>query len=163
MFTEFFTRPNHDFTRLGRVDGWLGRTLIKIPWKFHFAHILILTNWWLQTIFHRIYLNYDEKMLMQWAAERNGHHFTKSLLKHISLKLLLWIRFNLQAVFLPSTWCKVITGSGSGLAPNRCQATTWTNDDQVFRYIFASSGMLVQFMPYNKNSMKQETMPSKPW
>ena len=27
MTTEFFTRPKHDFTRLGRVDGWLGRTL----------------------------------------------------------------------------------------------------------------------------------------
>ena len=27
MITEFFTRPKHDFTRLGRVDGWLGRTL----------------------------------------------------------------------------------------------------------------------------------------
>ena len=27
MITTFFTRPNHDFTRLGRVDGWLGRTL----------------------------------------------------------------------------------------------------------------------------------------
>ena len=25
--SEFFTRPKHDFTRLGRVDGWLGRTL----------------------------------------------------------------------------------------------------------------------------------------
>ena len=28
MISEFFTRPNHDFTRLGRVDGWLGRTLL---------------------------------------------------------------------------------------------------------------------------------------
>ena len=27
MTAEFFTRPKHDFTRLGRVDGWLGRTL----------------------------------------------------------------------------------------------------------------------------------------
>ena len=27
MISEFFTRPKHDFTRLGRVDGWLGRTL----------------------------------------------------------------------------------------------------------------------------------------
>ena len=25
----------------------------------------------------------------------------------------------------------VITGSGNGLAPNRCQAITWTNDDPV--------------------------------
>ena len=29
MISEFFTRPKHDFTRLGRVDGWLGRTLLK--------------------------------------------------------------------------------------------------------------------------------------
>ena len=29
MISEFFTRPNHDFTRLGRVDGWLGRTLVS--------------------------------------------------------------------------------------------------------------------------------------
>ena len=27
MISEFFTRPKHDFTRQGRVDGWLGRTL----------------------------------------------------------------------------------------------------------------------------------------
>ena len=27
MISTFFTRPKHDFTRLGRVDGWLGRTL----------------------------------------------------------------------------------------------------------------------------------------
>ena len=30
MISKFFTRPKHDFTRLGRVDGWLGRTLFKI-------------------------------------------------------------------------------------------------------------------------------------
>ena len=28
--TEFFTRPKHDFTRLGRVDGWLGRALPRL-------------------------------------------------------------------------------------------------------------------------------------
>ena len=28
MISEFFTRPKHDFTCLGRVDGWLGRTLV---------------------------------------------------------------------------------------------------------------------------------------
>ena len=27
MITEIFTRPKHDFTRLGWVDRWLGRTL----------------------------------------------------------------------------------------------------------------------------------------
>ena len=32
MISKFFTRPKHDFTRLGRVDGWLGRTLNYIIW-----------------------------------------------------------------------------------------------------------------------------------
>ena len=27
MIKFFFTRPKHDFTHLGRVDVWLGRTL----------------------------------------------------------------------------------------------------------------------------------------
>ena len=27
MIPEFCTRPKHDFTHLGWVDGWLGRTL----------------------------------------------------------------------------------------------------------------------------------------
>ena len=39
MISEFFTRPNHDFTRLGRVDGWLGRTLIQ-----HQAALILLTS-----------------------------------------------------------------------------------------------------------------------
>ena len=34
MISEFFTRPKHDFTRLGRVDGWLGRTLRQTDWLF---------------------------------------------------------------------------------------------------------------------------------
>ena len=29
-----------------------------------------------------------------------------------------------------SNWQTVSIGSGNGLAPNRCQAVTWTNDDQ---------------------------------
>ena len=29
MATEIFTRPKHDFTHLGRVDGWLGRTRFR--------------------------------------------------------------------------------------------------------------------------------------
>ena len=29
MITEFFTRPKHDFTHLGRGDWWLGRTLCR--------------------------------------------------------------------------------------------------------------------------------------
>ena len=51
MTTEFFTRPKHDFTRLGRVDGWLGRTLIfpkknKLFGKIYDANIYLcfLTN-----------------------------------------------------------------------------------------------------------------------
>ena len=27
MITEFLTHPKHDFTPMGRVDGWLGKTL----------------------------------------------------------------------------------------------------------------------------------------
>ena len=34
MISEFFTRPKHDFTRLGRVDGWLGRTLYWIEYTW---------------------------------------------------------------------------------------------------------------------------------
>ena len=29
MITEIFTRPKYDFTHLGWLDGWLGRTLIQ--------------------------------------------------------------------------------------------------------------------------------------
>ena len=37
MMKKFFTCPKHDFTRLGRVDRWLGRTLLgylkEYPWE----------------------------------------------------------------------------------------------------------------------------------
>ena len=39
-----------------------------------------------------------------------------------------------------SDWQISNIGSGNGLAPNRRQATTWTNDDQVHWRMYAALG-----------------------
>ena len=39
-----------------------------------------------------------------------------------------------------SNWQLVSIGSGNGLAPNRWQAITWSNDDPVYRRIYAALG-----------------------
>ena len=40
MVTKFFTHLKHDFTRLGRVDWWLGRTL-KLPATWLFVQVCL--------------------------------------------------------------------------------------------------------------------------
>ena len=50
-------------------------------------------------------------------------------------------RFNLHWIFpQDSNWQYASIGSGHGLAPNRRQAITWTNDDPVHWRIYASLG-----------------------
>ena len=41
----------------------------------------------------------------------------------------LWIYLPLRGLVIYASDNSVIIGSGNGLAPNRCQAITWTNDD----------------------------------
>ena len=43
MITEIFTCPKHNFTRLGRVDRWLSRTLSLAPGTFEWKYQV---NYW---------------------------------------------------------------------------------------------------------------------
>ena len=40
-------------------------------------------------------------------------------------------------------WQQINIGSGNGLAPNRCQAITWTNDDPVDGHIYKAPYSIV--------------------
>ena len=50
------------------------------------------------------------------------------------------IQISLKCVPGSLNWKKVIIGSNNGLAPNRCQAITWTNDDKILWHHMVSLG-----------------------
>ena len=73
---------------------------------------------------------------------QNGRQFgTQHVQKHFRE----WKKLYLDSTFikdcsLGSNWQLVSIGSGNGLAPNRRQAITWTNEDSVHRRIYAALG-----------------------
>ena len=73
---------------------------------------------------------------------QNGRHFRKQQFQKHFLWMESWVfRFEFHcSLFLRDRWQKVSNGSGNGLAPNRWQAITRTNADQVPWRIYAALG-----------------------
>ena len=81
MITEFCTRPKHDFTPLGWVDGWLGRTLVYD--QIHIPQTFVLTASDYAKSFH----NWPSKNEIQTHYKYNSCSSITSMLHICS-----WIR-----------------------------------------------------------------------
>ena len=76
----------------------------------------------------------------------DGRHFADDIFKTIFIKENVWISIEISAEFVPKR--PVSIGLGNGLAPNRRQAITWTNDDlDVCRHM-VSLGRIVLLKPF---------------
>ena len=74
----------------------------------------------------------------------NVRHLADDIFKCIFFNENVRILIEISLKFVPRihlNWQSVSIGSGNGLAPNRWQAITWTNDDPVQWLIYASPGL----------------------
>ena len=74
-------------------------------------------------------------ILNSYPPRQNGRHFGR---RHFQMKI---VEFQLKFTEIcsqESNWQKASIALGNGLAPNRRQAITWTNDAPVHRRIYAA-------------------------
>ena len=79
----------------------------------------------------------------QWVNSsppgQNGRHFAGNIFRCIFVNEKFCILIQISLKFVPK-WQYVSIGLGNGLAPNRRQAITWTNDDLVHWCIYVALG-----------------------
>ena len=84
-------------------------------------------------------------MLITWI-QRGGPKIHTIFRWHFELHFILWKLLcfdeNFNEIYLQRSDCQYPSiGSENGLAPNRWQAITWTNDGLVYWHIYASLGL----------------------
>ena len=102
-----------------------------------FFFFFLLITFLLHVVYHVLTSIQNDIYVIEALTQLHQRHFQMHIL---GKWLCIWFNFTEFCSF-GCNWWWVIIDSGNGLVPNRHQAITWTNNDTIHGYIYASPGL----------------------
>ena len=128
--------PSHYLNHYWLIVNWI--LVNKLQWNFNQNATIFTQENASQTVVCKMVAirsrcKTNTAVKLAHLPPEHGRHFGR---RHFQMNFLEWKWQNsdsnfTEICFRESNWWKASIGSGNGLAPNRRQAITWTNDDPI--------------------------------